>query len=95
MLLLLCSKEQFWVGRLQTGVQSDLQTGKIKILFLDANVKELYLWEWKVVPSTLATKCFIQSSEATNTASLSLNDPIRAPSKQILNSLASYHHTVV
>lgn len=29
---------------------------KIKILFLDDNVKELRPWEWKVVPSTLATK---------------------------------------
>lgn len=52
------SKEQFWAGRLQVGVQSDLQTGKIKILFLDDNVKELYPWEWKVVPSALVTKVF-------------------------------------
>lgn len=28
---------------------------KIKILFLDDNVKEFYPWEWKVVPSILAT----------------------------------------
>lgn len=31
---------------------------KIKILFLDDNVKELRPWEWKVVPSTRATKVF-------------------------------------
>lgn len=57
-LFLVYSKEQFWVEQLQVGVQSDLQTGKIKILFLEDNVKELYPWEWKVVPSTLATKVF-------------------------------------
>lgn len=29
---------------------------KIKILFLDDNVKELCPWKWKAAPSTLATK---------------------------------------